>query len=52
VTEDYNLAQVGVRYSLSKRTTAYVFTGRTENDAAGAAFTKDTKTVVGVMHAF
>lgn len=52
VTEDYNLAQVGVRYSLSKRTTAYVITGRTENDAAGARFTKDQATMVGLVHSF
>lgn len=50
---DVNQAQVGVRYSLSKRTTAYAFYGRTADNAAllQAAY-KDTKTVVGVAHAF
>ena len=33
-TEDYRQYQVGLRYSLSKRTTAYVFYGETRNDAA------------------
>lgn len=52
VTEDYKLSQVGVRYSLSKRTTAYVMAGTTKNNAAGAAWTKDSKTVVGLAHSF
>lgn len=62
--EDYRSMQVGVRYSLSKRTTAYVFYGETRNDAAaltgltaGGAYTanpfyKDRKAVVGVQHSF
>ena len=33
-TEDYRSWQVGSRYSLSKRTTAYAFYGETRNDAA------------------
>ena len=52
VTEDYKLQQVGVRYTMSKRTTAYVMAGTTKNNAAGAAWTKDSKTVVGVAHSF
>jgi len=52
VTEDYKLQQVGVRYSMSKRTTAYLMAGTTKNNAAGAAWTKDSKTVVGVAHSF
>jgi len=55
-TEDYKQFQAGVRYSLSKRTTAYAFYGRTTNEAAaitGAASAyKDSKTVVGVAHSF
>lgn len=66
-TEDYKQMQVGVRYSLSKRTTAYAMYGRTTNDAAsitgngsattvtggtGGGFYKDSKTVVGVAHSF
>jgi len=55
-TEDYKHTQVGVRYSLSKRTTAYAFYGQTTNDAAAitgtASFYKDSKTVVGVAHSF
>ena len=55
-TEDYKQAQFGVRYSLSKRTTAYAMYGRTTNDAAALAgstsYYKDSKTVVGVAHSF
>ena len=50
---DVNQAQIGVRYSLSKRTTAYAFYGRTaDNAAAATAAYKDTKTIVGVAHSF
>ena len=50
---DVNQAQVGVRYSLSKRTTAYAFSGRTADNAAAAQVAyKDTKTIVGVAHSF
>jgi predicted porin len=52
VTEDYKLSQYGARYSLSKRTTAYVMAGTTKNNAPGAAWTKDSKTVVGIAHSF
>ena len=65
-TEDYKSYQVGVRYSLSKRTTAYGFYGETRNDAAslggngvavaaggtGGTFYKDRKAIVGVQHSF
>jgi len=55
-TEDYKHYQMGVRYSLSKRTTAYAFYGQTRNDSAAlagaASFYKDSKTVVGVAHSF
>ena len=62
--EDYRSVQLGVRYSLSKRTTAYAVYGQTTNNAAalngltaaGALtanpFYKDTKTIVGVQHSF
>ena len=50
---DVNQAQVGVRYSLSKRTTAYAFYGRTVDNAATAQVAyKDSKTMVGVAHSF
>jgi predicted porin len=55
-TEDYKSMQVGLRYNLSKRTTAYAFYGQTKNESAAATgattWYKDKKTVVGVMHAF
>ena len=65
-TEDYKSYQVGLRYSLSKRTTAYAFYGETRNDAAslagngvavaaggtGGTFYKDRKGIVGLQHSF
>ena len=55
-TEDYNQYQVGVRYSLSKRTTAYAMYGQTRNDAAALAgagsFYRDSKTIIGMAHSF
>ena len=55
-SEDYKQYQVGVRYSLSKRTTAYAFYGQTKNEAAALAgassFFLDKKTIVGVAHSF
>lgn len=52
---DVSQQQVGVRYSLSKRTTAYAFYGQTKDNAAtvanGLAY-KDSKTVIGLMHSF
>ena len=66
--EDYRSYQVGVRYSMSKRTTAYAFYGETRNEAAsasgngtafalaapgsGGTFYKDRKAVVGIAHSF
>jgi len=52
ISEDYKLSQFGARYNLSKRTTAYLMTGTTKNNAPGVAWTKDSKTVVGVAHSF
>jgi predicted porin len=55
------MTQFGARYIMSKRTTAYVMSGTTKNDAAPylttiAATTthwkKDTKNVVGIAHSF
>lgn len=52
---DLKQQQIGVRYSLSKRTTAYAMYGQTTNDAAlsgtNTAY-KDSKTLVGMMHSF
>ena len=46
----------GARYALSKRTTAYAFTGSEKNSAVttstNAVNYKDSKTVVGVSHSF
>jgi len=52
LTEDYKQQQIGVRYNMSKRTVAYVMNGTTKNEAAGATYNKDTKTVVGMAHSF
>jgi predicted porin len=57
---DIKQAQLGVRYSLSKRTIAYAMYGRTNDKAAvavpfanGTGFAAtDRKTVVGVQHSF
>ena len=55
---DVRQAQVGVRYSLSKRTTAYAFYGTATDNAAQIAAAaansvyKDKKTIVGVAHSF
>lgn len=52
---DIRQQQIGVRYSLSKRTTAYAFYGQSTDDAATVAnnfLYKDSKTMVGVMHTF
>ena len=53
--EDYRQAQIGVRYSLSKRTTAYAMYGRTNNSALpaiGTIYDRDSKSIVGVQHNF
>ncbi len=52
---DLSQAQLGVRYSLSKRTTAYAMYGQTTDNAATAANQfayRERKTVVGVTHNF
>ena len=57
---DIRQAQVGVRYSLSKRTTAYAFYGTSVDNAAqnaaiastAASVYRDKKTIVGVAHSF
>jgi predicted porin len=60
---DIKQAQIGARYSLSKRTTAYVFYGTATDNAAqstvasiaaatAASVYKDKKTIVGVQHSF
>ncbi|WP_421956546.1 porin [Polaromonas sp.] len=54
-TADIRQTQIGVRYSLSKRTTAYAMYGQSTDDAATVAnnfLYKDSKTIVGVMHTF
>jgi predicted porin len=48
---------IGVNYNLSKRTVAYVYTGTEKDKAVTSASTtaanyKDTKSVVGLRHAF
>ena len=52
---DIKQSQIGVRYSLSKRTTAYAFYGRNIDDAqtfaAGGVY-RDRKGLVGVAHSF
>ncbi|MES2189323.1 MAG: porin [Pseudomonadota bacterium] len=60
---DIKQAQIGARYSLSKRTTAYAFYGTTTDNAAqstvaalvaptAASIYRDKKTVIGVQHSF
>lgn len=57
---DIQQSQLGVRYNVSKRTTAYAFYGmNTDNAAQNAAIAstaasvyKDKKTVVGIAHSF
>jgi predicted porin len=46
--------QLGLKYSLSKRTTAYALYGSRKNDAAATTSTVDTRTgtMVGVSHSF
>jgi predicted porin len=54
--EDYKQYQLGVRYLLSKRTTAYAIYGQTKNDAAALAgatsYYIDKRASVGVAHSF
>lgn len=60
---DVRQAQVGVRYSVSKRTTAYAFYGTATDNAAqstvasiaaatAASVYRDKKTIVGIAHSF
>lgn len=50
-TTDVSQTQVAVQYPLSKRTTAYVYTGQTKDKAAGGV-DKKSSTIVGVLHTF
>jgi len=52
-TADVKLSQIGANYRLSKRTTAYAYTGTTK-DAGNAAASVDKKatTIFGVVHTF
>jgi predicted porin len=54
-SSDVRSTQLGVRYSLSKRTTAYVMYGSEVDNAvvaaAGANY-KSTKSIIGVAHSF
>ena len=54
---DYTEKQVGVRYALSKRTTAYVATGESKDKVAAAtanstASGKSTYSAIGMAHSF
>ncbi len=53
-TTDQKGTAFGVRYSLSKRTVAYAFSGTDKNSALTGATAgyKDSKTAVGVAHSF
>jgi predicted porin len=45
--------QLGARYALSKRTTAYAVTGNNRNEGTGADNTAKVKTsAVGLIHSF
>jgi predicted porin len=52
---DTSGTMIGVSHALSKRTNIYAFNGTDKNNAVATASTagyKDTKTVVGIRHAF
>ena len=50
---DVKQTQMALNYTLSKRTTAYVYTGTTkDNGTAAAAVEKKTATIIGVLHTF
>jgi predicted porin len=50
---DYSQHQYGVRYALSKRSTAYIATGKqTDSAAATTAFASSKYSAIGLMHAF
>lgn len=54
LTNDIKQSQFGVRYSLSKRTVAYVMTGESKDNAAttATAVAKGKVTAFGMMHSF
>jgi predicted porin len=51
---DYKQTQYGVRYALSKRSTAYVATGKTTDSVptTGTDFTQSKYTAIGLAHSF
>jgi predicted porin len=50
---DYKQTQYGVRYALSKRSTAYVAAGNTKDEAATTTgYAKSKYSAIGLMHAF
>ena len=49
---DVKQNQIGVNYSLSKRTTAYMYSGTTKDAGAATAVDKKTSTIFGVLHTF
>jgi predicted porin len=52
-TADVKQSQVGANYSLSKRTTAYIYSGTTKDSGnAATAVDKKSTTIVGVLHTF
>ena len=52
-TTDVSQTQVGVQYALSKRTTAYIYSGQTKDKGTAAtAVDKKSATIVGVLHSF
>ena len=50
-TADVSQTQIGAQYVLSKRTTAYVYSGQTKDKATGGV-DKKSATIVGVLHTF
>lgn len=50
-TTDVSQTQIGAQYVLSKRTTAYVYSGQTKDKATGGV-DKKAATIVGVLHTF
>lgn len=50
---DMAQTQIGLNYTLSKRTTAYMYSGETKDTgAAAAAIDKKSATIIGVLHTF
>ena len=50
-TEDIKQNQLAVQYALSKRTTAYFYSGQTKDSAVGG-IDKKTSNIVGLVHTF